>query len=79
MLRLHVGDDEFKIGDLADERVRLPVERPRAKIRANAAAEVLRLADINHLPRRIFVQVDAGRGRDFFQFFLNIHDVWMLF
>ena len=74
-----VSNDEFEIGDLTDERIGFAVKRPRAKVRTHAAAQVLRLADIDHLSRRIFVQIDAGRRRNFFEFFLNCHDVEMLF
>jgi hypothetical protein len=53
-------EGKFEIGDLTDERIGFAVERPRTKVRAHTAAEVLRLADINHPACRVFMQVDAG-------------------
>ena len=55
-----VCNDEFEIRDLPDERIGFAVKRPSAKVGTYAASQVLRLADIDHLSRRIFVKIDAG-------------------
>mgnify|MGYP003287420938 CR=1 FL=1 len=70
-----VGNNELEIGDILDEGVSFTIERPRAKVGTDAAPEVLGLPDIDHLTRRIFVKIDAGRGRNFLEPFFNSHDV----
>ena len=65
-----VGDDDFDVGDLVDQRVGLDAVAEIAaaaglKIRAHAVAQVLGLADIDHFSRRVFVQIDAGRRAEF--------------
>jgi hypothetical protein len=58
---LVVDDDEFKVGDRADESSRLRIlVTARLKILSYAAAQVLCLTDIEDLPGGILVKVDAG-------------------
>jgi hypothetical protein len=72
-----VGNNELEIGNVFDEGIRLSVERAGAKVGTNAAAEVLGLSDIDHPTRRVFVQIDAGRGWNFFEPFFDCHDIMM--
>ncbi len=68
-LDLGVGDDEFEVAYAADEFARLRVvAAPRLEIGAHAVAEVLRLADVDDLPRLVLVQIDAGRRGQILKF-----------
>ena len=64
-----VGNEELDVGDLPDQRVRLPVERSGLKVRAHPAAKALRLADIDDFAGTVLVEVDAGGNWYFFKFF----------
>lgn len=72
-----VSNDELDVDDVIDERIGFSIERSRAKVRTDAAAKVLGLSDIDHLTRRIFVKIDAGRCRNFLEPFFDSHDVKM--
>ncbi len=62
-LARRVGADHLEIGDPAHEFARLARHRAgRAEVRADAIAQRLRLADVDHLPFGILHQIDAGRG-----------------
>ena len=43
------------------------------KVRAHTRAQVLRLADVDHLAFRVLVQVTAGRGRQRANFLSQVH------
>lgn len=59
---LVVHHNEFKIRDQLYELPRFRVlMTARVKILPYAIAQIFRLADVDDLARRIFVQVDAGR------------------
>ncbi len=60
-----VGDDDFNIGDLFDQFAGFnsvtEVTRPSGlEIRTHAVAQIFRFADIEDVPRGVFVQIDAG-------------------
>ncbi len=69
-----VNDDELQIGDAFDEFTSLSVVSAiRLKIRAHAVFQILRLADVDDFAVRVFVQINAGRGRQVFQFLFECH------
>jgi len=53
--RLVVCDNEFEVGDLAYERVRLTIKRTLLKVGAHPVAQVLCLANVDNLARGVFV------------------------
>ena len=68
-----VSDDDFNVGDLLDQLAGLDTvakvtSATGLEIRADSIAQVLGLADIEDLARRVFVQIDTGRSRNFFEF-----------
>lgn len=63
-LNLIIYNNKLKIGDHPHELPRLRVViAARVKIAADPVTQILGLADIYDLPGRIFVDVNAGRGR----------------
>ena len=71
-----VSDDDLNIGDLlyqfnGFDAVAEVAGAARLKIRSDAIAQVLGFADIEDLAGRVFVQIDAGRARNFFEFFVE--------
>src|SRR5260370_13973518 len=74
-----VSDDDLNIGDLlyqfnGFDAVAEVAGAARLKIRSDAIAQVLGFADIEDLACRVFVQIDAGRSGNFFEFFVERHD-----
>ena len=71
-----IGDDDFNVGNLLDQFAGLDVVAEVSsaatglEIRTDAIAQVLGLADIDDLARRVFVQIDAGRSGNFLEFFV---------
>ena len=62
-LGLGVGDDDLDVLDLGDEDAQPLVGGTRLlEVAPHAAAEVLRLADVEHRALGVFVLVDAGAG-----------------
>ncbi len=60
-LELVVGNDVVEVGDLTHEGIRLGIVRPRLlEVRAHAAAQRGRLADVDHLGLGVAIKVDAG-------------------
>src|SRR5881397_1927622 len=71
-----IGDYEFDVGDLFDQFAGLDsvTEFPGAtglEIRAHAITQVLGFPDIENLAATVFVQIDAGRARNFLEFFVE--------
>ena len=79
-LNFVVSDDDFHVGDLPDQLVSLDSVAEIAgsaglEIRTDAVAQVLRFADVNDFSRRVFVEIDAGCTRNFFEFFVKSHSL----
>ena len=70
-----VGDDDVvDVSGLADERAGFCVfPAALVEVGGDARAQVLRLADIDDLAFGVFVEVDAGRGRQGADFLGKIH------
>ncbi len=69
-----VHDDKFQIADAFHQFARLRVvSAVRLEIRANAVFQILRLADVDDFAVGVFVYVNAGRGRQIFEFFFQSH------
>jgi hypothetical protein len=67
---LGVGHDHLEVGRLQKHLLDAGAEGAGfLKILADPVPEVLRLPDIEDLSRRILVLVDAGSGREVFEFF----------
>jgi hypothetical protein len=47
------------------------------KIRAHTIAQIFGLADVDDFSRGVFVQVNAGRARNFFEFFFESHGFFL--
>jgi hypothetical protein len=73
-LDLVIDNNEFKIGD---DSYKLPclgiMIAARVKITANAVPQVLCLADVNYLTRRILMDVDTGGCGQTFEFLSDSH------
>ena len=68
------NEDVVEIDGLAHEGAGLGVGLVGFKqVRANARTEVLRLADVDDLALRIFVEVDARLGGEGADFFVEVH------
>ena len=59
-LALGLRDDRVDRGELGEERLRLRVLRPGVEVRREPLADRARLPDIQDLPGRVLVKVDAG-------------------
>ena len=73
-----VGNNDFHIGDLPDQLISLDAvteiaRAARLEVRTDAIAQVFGFADVNDFPARVFVQIDAGRARNFFELFVESH------
>lgn len=75
-LNFVIYNDKLEIGDHADELPRLwVVIATRVEIGPHAIAKILCLTDIDDLARRIFVDIDAGVGRQGLELFGNGHTI----
>jgi len=67
-LELVVGHDVLEVGDLPDERVGLGIPRSRVlEVRAHAAPQGRRLADVDHLILAVPVEINprtVGQARE---------------
>lgn len=69
-----IHHDKFEIRDYLYELPRLwIVVSARMKVRPHTVSQVLCLANIHDLARRIFVNVDSGIGWQGFELFRNGH------
>jgi hypothetical protein len=68
-----VCHNELDVDDIPQQRIGLPIKGSRLKVGTHAVAQVLGLADIDRLARHVFVEIDAGRSRNLFQFFFESH------
>jgi len=67
--QLGVGDDPLEIGNLGDEALRLGrVIAGGVKVRSDAVAQIDGFADVDDLAARVEVLIDAGFGRQGFEF-----------
>lgn len=73
-LDLVIDDDKLEIGYLFYKlpRFRIMISA-RLKVRPHTISQVLRLADIQDLAHRIFMNVDARTGRQGFEFVRDRH------
>ena len=67
------NNDIGKVGDLRAEPRCLDVSRPPGEVRAHAASEALRFADVDHFARRVFEHIHAGFGRKGREFFVQVY------
>src|SRR6185503_2776668 len=73
-LELVVGHDVLEVGDLAHHRVGLGVVRAGVlEVRAHAAAQRGRLADVDDLGLGVAIDVDAGAIRDARELVVEAH------
>lgn len=70
-----VNDDEFKISYLLNKLPCLVVEISAGlKVRSDAIAKILCFADIDDLPRSIFMEINTSFSRKCLEFFLYRHN-----
>src|SRR3990170_2547571 len=67
-LELRPDDDGVQIGDVLDQLARLGGVHRLVEIRADAVAQVHRLAHVNDLARAVLVKITAGLGWEGVQF-----------
>src|SRR5262249_17721495 len=73
-LELVRGDEIVEIADLRDQRIRLGIADARLlEVRAHAAAQRCRLADVDDLTLPVLVEIDSGTIGHLVELFWDCH------